>query len=201
MSKSYYDTKLNKKILYKEPVFLIKLELKPESKTGGYENNNRMFSDIFNNSDIRTRFMYTVHELFPNAVLLLKQIINKRNINLPQIHTDEEINTNKLIVRLNSLDFIKEHFNKVVEFDDCIYLFTKKQLDITYDTEFIIVKTHNQEGAKFLQIVSELFDMILLSKDELEKAFPKYKIISEYHPVYVPDRNPSYANYYLLQLK
>jgi hypothetical protein len=192
MSKSYYDTDLNKKILYKDPIFLIKLNL--EKKIGG--GNNDTYHQIFDDENLRTRFMYHVHNLFSHACTLLKNIIVNENIYIDKNTTYNE-----------NIEGVKEYFRKTNNFDDenLYYIHTNLQLSNFKNAnavDFIILQNHNintldTNGKKYIKLTSVIFDLII--DIEIEKNFPNYELIDTYKIDNSVNKNPSYAEYYLLR--
>lgn len=188
MSKSYYDIDLNKKILYKEPIFLINLTLK--NKIGGKEDN--LYQQIFADENIRLHFMYHVHELFSDATLILKNII-----------INEKISTEK-DTQYRENNEVKKYFQNHTKFEDneLTYICTNIQLSkFKNGTNFIIVQNHNinsldSDGKKYINLTDKIFDLII--DINLNNKFPEYELIDTYKILHSINKNPSYAEYYLL---
>lgn len=189
MSKSYYDTELNKKILYREPVFLINLNLK--NKIGGKEDN--IYKQIFTDEDIRLRFMYHIHEIYLDSTVILKNIITNENISLDK---------NKSY--LENIDHIKKYFHKNNKFDDeeTIYICNNLQLSkFKNENDFVIVQNHNTntlepDGKKYINITKDMFDLII--DLNINDKFVEYELVDTYKILHSINKNPSYAEYYLL---
>lgn len=81
--KSYYDEKIERKILYKKPVWLINVPL--IKKQGGFESKDNSnveltFNQIFDNQELRLKFMFLIHEIFLHPNILLRQMIMEKKL-------------------------------------------------------------------------------------------------------------------------
>lgn len=103
MNKHYFDKQLGKKVLYKTPLYLVDLKLKPEiknnikknKKEGGSDRNKLFEYRSLNDDNTRLLFMNYLHNAFTYAVLILRQIYLNRQIDYNKLREYNEIKYNK----------------------------------------------------------------------------------------------------------
>lgn len=99
---STFDKTLGKKILYKDPLFIIEVKLKDNHKSGGSDSNtvdvDDLYSAIMKDEEIRVRFMFAVHQLFENPCEVLRNIFQNESFdNVSKYRTIVSDNTNKFL--------------------------------------------------------------------------------------------------------
>lgn len=85
MKKSHYNNILKAKVLYTDPLFLTKLNLRPVVK-GSYEESKKMFPS----KDVELRFINYVNEIYEKAPVILRRIFLYRNLHIDAFSLEKE---------------------------------------------------------------------------------------------------------------
>lgn len=205
--KTYHDDILDKKICYKEPLYLVDVKFKDIKGSSIVQNssNYNEYYDIFKNPNVRCIFITMLYEYYENASNIILDILTDKSIIIhnikkkaitvdrqsdkssdrsndkPSDKTNKHIVKIPLIVQLTNINTILNNMNSKIVIKDLSYVESTEDLNKSHESHYILVKLYDlEEMSNATDGIIQLFDLITDNKNSIQDKLKGYKLTAEY---------------------
>lgn len=206
-SQAAYSKILDRKILYRDPLFIVDVKLQDSAKTGGQDNNvgssinnninNSLVKEINGNEETRVRFMFCVHNEFEQATLLLREYYHTQDFQIFKSAQRKEKSLDIVPNEYKTYKLLDGYFASAQDIPTAAKKISdKKVICREYDVD--------KNSKRFIEMWLNILDKHISSDyskqniiDSMQKA--GYKFIENYYTRYVVELNPDYSIYLVFE--